>query len=119
MLGPALLVTPCLHQGATTVKGHFPTSNGTMWRDWYTHKPLANLVDGQADIPSPLGHIPLHIRSGGILLLHVESKYTLAETRKEPLELVVSLDDSAEANGVFYLDDGLSLESKFASADSR
>lgn len=36
MVGPSLLITPVLHQGKTTVTGHFPSSGQTTWRDWST-----------------------------------------------------------------------------------
>jgi alpha-glucosidase len=101
MIGPALLVSPCLYEGSTTVKGHFPTSGGTLWRDWYTHKPLLDIVDGQSEVPSPLGHIPLHTRGGSVILLHVRSQYTLSATRKEPYELLITLDASKSAKGDF------------------
>ena len=46
MLGPALLVTPVVDQGAVTVTGHFP---GT-WRDWVSHEVSPSRIGvGQQD----------------------------------------------------------------------
>ena len=36
MVGPSLLITPVVHEGKATVKGYFPATNGTTWRDWTT-----------------------------------------------------------------------------------
>ena len=126
MVGDALLVTPCVHEDATTVKGHFPSGGNTIWRDWYTHEvscDLQSLVmrltqeqilkvdeNEQAETPAPLGHIPLHLRSGKAIVRHTESKYTLTETKQCPLEVMVSLDREGNAEGQFVMDDGMSLE---------
>ena len=47
-----------------------------------------------------------------MLLTHIDSKYTLKETRTLPFELIVSLDYQVSAKGLFILDDGLSSECK-------
>ncbi|ORY35079.1 glycoside hydrolase family 31 protein [Naematelia encephala] len=111
MIGSALLVTACMHEGSTSVTGHFPTSNGTIWRDWYTYEVLTGIEEDLKDIPAPLGHIPIHIRGGSVILLHTSSGYTLKETRHQPLELLASLDSRESAEGEFLLDDGLSVKS--------
>ncbi|WWD21811.1 hypothetical protein CI109_106299 [Kwoniella shandongensis] len=108
MIGSALLVTPCMHEGATSVTGHFPTCDGTVWRDWYTHEVLTGIADDKKEVPAPLGHTPIHIRGGSIVLLHEKSQYTLKDTRERPFALLVSLDRQESAEGVFLLDDGLS-----------
>ncbi|KAL8948596.1 MAG: hypothetical protein Q9222_005232, partial [Ikaeria aurantiellina] len=64
-LGPALLITPVLNQGATSVDGVFPGAGGkgAVYYDWYTlaaqniSTPGANVT-----IDAPLGHIPVYIR---------------------------------------------------------
>jgi alpha-glucosidase len=38
MIGDALLVTACMEQGGTSIRGHFPETADTVWRDWYTHE---------------------------------------------------------------------------------
>ena len=69
----------------------------------------------QATLSAPLGHIPLHIRSGSIILIHNEPKYTLTETRKGDFGLIVNLDAEGSAEGIFTLDDGLSVDGELLS----
>ena len=60
-------------------------------------------------VDAPLGSIPVHVRSGSVLLLHAKAEYTLTETRQGPYALLVSLDNAGVANGVAKIDDGVSL----------
>jgi len=53
-------------------------------------------------------HINVHVRGGSILPLQ-EPAYTTSLTRANPYSLVVALDESGEASGSLYLDDGESL----------
>ena len=62
----------------------------------------------EATLPTPLGHINVHIRSGSVLLTHAESRYTLTETRAGGYHLIVNADENGEAEGEAVLDDGIS-----------
>lgn len=42
LLGPSLLITPVLTQGATSVQGYFPPA--AQWYDFYTGAPVASGV---------------------------------------------------------------------------
>jgi len=111
LLGPALLVTPVLTPLVTTVSGVFPGWNTqTHWYDWYTGS-LANEVGSSANvtIEAPLGHIPVFIR-GGSVIVGQEPGYTIAESRKGEWKVIVALDGQSSANGEVYMDDGASLE---------
>jgi alpha-glucosidase len=57
-------------------------------------------------LEASIGHIPVHIRGGAVLLLHSSPEYTTAETRAKPYELLVSLDSDGSAVGSAYVDDG-------------
>jgi len=108
-LGPAILVTPVLVQGATSVNGVFPSvGKGEVYYDWYTH----SLVDAKAGenktIPAPLGHIPVYIRGGHVLPLQ-QPALTTREARKTPWNILVALSLEGTATGNLYLDDGESL----------
>ncbi|KAK4251780.1 glycoside hydrolase [Corynascus novoguineensis] len=112
MLGPAVMVTPCLEQGATTVEGIFPGINQkTVWYDWYTAKAVpGDILPGQnVTIEAPLGHIPVYLRGGSVVPVQ-EPGMTTAESRKNPWGLLVALDPEGSAEGELYLDDGESLE---------
>ncbi|KZV75261.1 glycoside hydrolase family 31 protein [Peniophora sp. CONT] len=106
MIGRDILVSPVTFPNVSTVDAYFPSSQNTTWRDWYTHE----LVDAASEAPTtlaaPLGHVPVHIRSGSILLLHAHPGYTTNETRSQPYTLLVSLDADGQAFGTAYVDDG-------------
>ena len=108
MVGPSLLVTPVLQEGATKVKGYFPSENGTQWRNWWTHEVVVPDSNDVAELDAPLGEIPVHVRSGSVLLVYNEPKYTLKETREGSMGVVIHLNADGEAQGVFHLDDGMS-----------
>ena len=112
MLGGALMVVPCLEQGADTVNGVFPgVGDGTVWYDWYTgEKATEGVGPGEnVTIPAPLGHIPVFVRGGSVVPVQ-EPGMTIAESRRNPWGLVVALDGDGVAKGELYLDDGESLE---------
>jgi alpha-glucosidase len=111
LLGDALMVTPCLVQGATTVDGVFPgAGKGTEWYDWYTHTPVEGVSSSQnVTISAPLGHIPLYIR-GGYVVPTQEPGMTTRECRQNPWGLLVALDGDGQASGDLYVDDGESLD---------
>ncbi|KAK4241561.1 hypothetical protein C8A03DRAFT_30285 [Achaetomium macrosporum] len=111
MLGSAVMVTPCLEQGATTVNGVFPgVGEGTIWYDWYTLTAVEDVKPGQnVTIDAPLGHIPLYLRGGNVVAIQ-EPGMTTAQSRQNPWGLIVALDKEGCATGSLYLDDGESLE---------
>ncbi|KAK5729270.1 hypothetical protein LTR15_002412 [Elasticomyces elasticus] len=109
MLGPSLLITPVLIPNVDTVNGVFPgIGEGTNWFDWYTLQPVVAEAQQNVTLSAPLEHINVHIRGGSILPLQSPG-YTTAETRDNPYSLVVALDESGQARGSLYLDDGESL----------
>ena len=109
-LGPAILVTPVLDQGATSVDGVFPGSGkGTIYYDWYTQSAVAGVGPGEnVTIPAPLGHIPVYIRGGHVLPVQ-EPALTTRDSRKNPWGLLVALSAEGTASGSLYVDDGESL----------
>lgn len=111
MLGSALLITPVLNEGSTSVKGVLPgISEDTRWYDWYN---LQEVTSGNSSenitMEAPLEHINVHVRGGSILTLQ-EPGYTTRETREGLYSIVVALDGRQEASGDLYLDDGESIE---------
>ncbi|CAJ2499684.1 Uu.00g025370.m01.CDS01 [Anthostomella pinea] len=110
LLGPAIMVTPCLVEGATTVDGVFPgVGSGNVWYDWYNLSAITGVSQAQnVTIDAPLGHIPLYVRGGHVLPMH-EPAMTTTTVRASPWSLLVALDRKGEAAGGLYLDDGESL----------
>ncbi|KAI1334512.1 glycoside hydrolase family 31 protein [Xylariaceae sp. FL0016] len=110
LLGSALMVTPCLVEGATTVDGVFPgTGVSTTWYDWYNQSAITDVSFGQnVTIDAPLGHIPIYVRGGHVLPMQ-EPGLTTAAVRASPWSVLVALDDAGNAKGGLYIDDGESL----------
>ncbi|KAL8816033.1 MAG: hypothetical protein Q9191_008392, partial [Dirinaria sp. TL-2023a] len=109
-LGPALLVTPVLEQGATSVAGVFPgsssTQGGEIYYDWYNQSALPSISSGgNLTLPAPLGHIPLFVRGGHILPTQTPA-LTTRDSRCNPWGLLVALNVHGTASGSLYVDDG-------------
>ncbi|MCJ1378847.1 hypothetical protein MMC17_001946 [Xylographa soralifera] len=108
-LGPAILVTPVLEQGASSVSGIFPgTGKGTLYYDWYTQTQVTVDIGQNVTIPAPLGHIPVYIRGGYVLPMQ-QPAMTTTDARATPWSVLVALSAEGTASGSLYLDDGESL----------
>lgn len=108
-LGPAILVTPVLAQGATTVDGVFPgVGKGEVYYDWYTQTAVKAEAGKNTTIDAPLGHIPVYIRGGHVLPIQ-EPALTTRDSRKNPWSLLAALGLGGTASGSLYVDDGESL----------
>ena len=115
LLGPSILVTPVLEQGATSVSGVFPgASTGTVWYDWYNQTAITNpaaMRGANVSIPAPLGHIPVFVRGGSVLPMQpLLSALTVKQVRTQAWALLVGLDANGAATGSLYLDDGESIK---------
>ncbi|XP_068602006.1 sucrase-isomaltase, intestinal [Brachionichthys hirsutus] len=103
--GPALLVTPTLDQGATSVVAYVPNAR---WYDFHTAKDVG--VRGKfLSMPAPLNHINLHIR-GGYIIPWQKPENSTHFSRKNPLGLTVALSDSGTAQGSLFWDDGEGID---------
>uniref|UniRef100_I3JDQ1 alpha-glucosidase n=1 Tax=Oreochromis niloticus TaxID=8128 RepID=I3JDQ1_ORENI len=99
--GPALLISPALDPGVTTVRGYIPKGR---WYDFHTAKDVG-VSGAMFDMPTPLNHINLHVR-GGYILPWQKPENTTYYSRKNPLGLIVALNDTGTAKGSFFWDDG-------------
>ncbi|NWX20701.1 MGA protein, partial [Aegotheles bennettii] len=103
--GPALLISPVLEQGAVEVNAYLPNAR---WYDYHTGEYIGSR--GQfRNLSSPLGHINLHLR-GGYVLTQQSPANTTFYSRKNPLSLVIALNDSQQAEGQLYWDDGVRID---------
>ncbi|KIW81454.1 hypothetical protein Z517_04479 [Fonsecaea pedrosoi CBS 271.37] len=109
-LGPSILVSPVLTQGATSVDGVFPgLVEGTdTYYDWYNKSPVAIPSTKNTTIDAPLGHIPVFIRGGSILATQ-QMALTTRDARNTSWSIIVAPSVEGTANGSLYLDDGESL----------
>ncbi|KAM8854558.1 sucrase-isomaltase, intestinal [Synchiropus picturatus] len=103
--GPALLITPALDPGVTTVEAYVPKAK---WYDYYTGESLG--VRGKmVNMSTPLDHINLHVRGGHILPWQKPENNT-HYSRMNPLGLIVALNDLGTAKGSFFWDDGEGID---------
>ena len=109
-LGPSILVTPVLAQGATSVDGVFPgiMDGSEVYYDWYTQAPVAKPARVNSTIQAPLGHIPVYIR-GGTILATQQPAMTTRDARLTPWSLLVAFGPNGTATNTLYLDDGVSV----------
>lgn len=105
-LGPAILITPVLAQGATVVNGVFPgVGKGEIYYDWYNQTAAIAQAGKNTTIDAPLGHIPVYIRGGHILPTQ-EPALTTRDSRKNPWGIIAALGVDGTASGSLYIDDG-------------
>lgn len=108
-LGPAILVTPVLDQGATTVDGVFPgVGKGEVYYDWYTLSAVNASAGENVRIDAPLGHIPVDIRGNSVIPTQ-EPALVTRNARKNPWGVIAALSLEGFASGSLYVDDGASL----------
>lgn len=107
MLGEALLVSPVLTKGATTVNATFPPGR------WYSYDattmdepPLTFTKTTSVILDAPLNKINLHFR-GGFIIPTVIPHQTITEMKQNPfMLLLICLDVDGTAKGHMYWDDG-------------
>jgi hypothetical protein len=105
MIGSALLFSPCMVEGQTSVSAYFPQAR---WYDFWTGKESKGYAKTYQTLDVPLDYIPIHIRGGSILPTQVPS-LTSSETRLNAFTLTVALDSNGKAQGQLYYDDGEDL----------
>ncbi|XP_034184315.1 lysosomal alpha-glucosidase [Osmia lignaria lignaria] len=104
--GSYLMIVPVLEENKVKVRGYLPRG---LWYDFYTKK--ASFCMGKYyTLNAPLDVIPLMIRGGSILPVQ-KAANTTTYSRKNKLELLITLDHVKEAKGELYWDDGDSLDS--------
>ncbi|XP_017279452.1 maltase-glucoamylase, intestinal [Kryptolebias marmoratus] len=103
--GPALLITPVLDKGVTEVTGYIPNAR---WYDYHTAKDIGER--GKTHVmTTPLEKINLHVR-GGYILPWQKPEISTYNSRKNPLGLLVALNDAGAAQGSFFWDDGEGID---------
>lgn len=110
MFGPAFLISPCLEQGATSVKAYFPSDT------WYRYDTgeLIKANGSYVTLDAPLEMINVHVR-GGFIVPYQFPNVTTVESRANPFGILVALkqqaDGSSRAVGEMFWDDGESIDS--------
>jgi len=103
--GSGFLISPVLTQSTTTVQAYFPNAR------WYSYYDGAEVSARQSflTLNAPLNFIPLHIRGGSILPTQEPANSTMW-SRANPMGLIVALDDTSQASGMLFWDDGESID---------
>ncbi|KJE94142.1 lysosomal alpha-glucosidase [Capsaspora owczarzaki ATCC 30864] len=107
LVGNALLVTPVLTQGASTVSGYFPQG---VWYDWYTLSPAVGYssIGSWQTLNAPFNTIPLHLRGGSIVPIQNPALVS-ADAHSSDFTLLVATNSTGSAQGFLFLDDGTNL----------
>ncbi|KAK0393144.1 hypothetical protein QR680_000074 [Steinernema hermaphroditum] len=116
MQGPAIMVIPVLHEGATTVRGYLPeTTDG--WYSLYDDNYGAPRTSGFHNFDAPTNYlIPVFARGRQIIPRQVSAE-TTADSRKNPFELLITSAPNHiggwDARGRLLWDDGITLVNDF------
>ena len=96
MYGPAIMVNPVTHKGATSREVYLPAGK---WYDFWT----GNSVEGATvlDAAAPLDRIPLYVRAGSILPMGPDVQYSTEKA--DPIELRIY--EGADGNFSVYEDE--------------
>ncbi len=106
MLGPDVLVAPAVTEGATNVGVYLPRVDGG-WHDLHTGS--AHEGGAVAEIPAPLGRLPVLVRTGAVLPLATSWQDLSPHDADEvELRLFVSGATDASERSLFF-DDGRSF----------
>ena len=111
MWSDAILFTPVLTKGATSVEGYFPSSRWySLLDDSYIDSSEGGLY---ATLVTPLTSTNVHARGGSVIPMQVAA-LTTTDVKSSPFTLLVALDATGTAAGSLFLDDGeqMSLTAK-------
>lgn len=88
LLGNALLVSPVLTEGSTSVHAYFPKG---IWYNLFDSSSMVRAVDQGVweDLPAPHDTINVHVRQGSIIPMQ-DFAMTTASARKTPFSLLVA-----------------------------
>ena len=103
--GSSLLIAPVIFEGHRNKSLFLPDTE--RWYDYYTGEEQSKL--GHVTVSAPLDFIPLYLR-GGAVIPHQKSAMNTVASRKNPLYLLVALDQRQSAEGKLFWDDGDSID---------
>ncbi|XP_072820413.1 maltase-glucoamylase isoform X1 [Vicugna pacos] len=99
--GPGLLITPVLSEGAEKVTAYVPDA---VWYDYETGGRV-RWRKQRVEMELPGDKIGLHLR-GGYIFPTQQPATTTEASRRNPLGLIIALDENKEAKGELFWDDG-------------
>ncbi|XP_061575113.1 sucrase-isomaltase, intestinal isoform X2 [Cololabis saira] len=103
--GKHLLISPVLDPNVDRLRAYMPDAV------WYDYETMERLRDRKmhVELHLPGDKLGLHIRGGGILPTQ-RPDVTTTYSRRNPMGLIVALDDNKQAAGELFWDDGDSRE---------
>ena len=107
--GPALMIVPVLTENTTEVTAYLPKG---VWYDFYSRDVISSGGRWQM-IDAPLDTIPLILR-GGYILPTQAANVTTTLSRLNDFDLLVVLDETMQAEGELYWDDGNTIDTYHA-----
>ncbi|XP_029884205.2 maltase-glucoamylase, intestinal-like [Aquila chrysaetos chrysaetos] len=99
--GPGLLVSPVLDPGVDVIQAYIPDA---VWYEYDTGAKMS-VRKQWTDMYLPADKLGLHLRGGYIYPTQQPANTTVA-SRKNPMGLIIALDDNSAASGHLFWDDG-------------
>ncbi|XP_068026417.1 LOW QUALITY PROTEIN: maltase-glucoamylase-like [Melanerpes formicivorus] len=103
--GPGLLISPVLDPGVEVIQAYIPDAI------WYDYDSGASIRSRKqwVHLHLPADKMGLHLRGGHIFPVQ-QPATTTVQSRKNPMGLIIALDDKEEAVGELFWDDGESTD---------
>ncbi|XP_055340318.1 maltase-glucoamylase-like [Paramacrobiotus metropolitanus] len=102
--GAGLMISPVVQDGWRSRSVYFPDAK------WYDYAGTPEVTrQGSRTLPMEIDQIGMHYRGGIIFPAQVPGKNT-AESRRNPFQFIVALNDTYAANGDLYWDDGEAID---------
>ena len=103
--GGGLMIAPVLAENTQEVEVYLPAS---LWYDFYSLQ-LVSSGGKWIKLPAPLDTIPLLLR-GGYILPTQAAQVTTNLTRLNPFDLIIMLNETGQAAGDLFWDDGDTID---------
>lgn len=112
MWGSGLLISPVLEEGVTSVEAYLPDARFYHYLTGEeVSKPRRNDNGGSmVTFPTPMDSINVHVRGGNVIPTQ-EPAVNTQISRNNPVGLIIALDNSDQAKGQLFYDDGNSIGS--------
>jgi alpha-glucosidase len=104
MLGDDILVAPAVEEGATSVSVFLPRVEGG-WHDF--HSGVIHAGGQMAEIPAPLGRLPVLVRNGAILPLAAAWPQQAPHDATDVTFTLFAAEGSGAASRTIFFDDGI------------